>query len=90
MASAFEVWVFLGGPGPNCEDAGSAEHSAPGKEPTELPVGEPEFGLVEGVLSVDPSGEPVADERGVNGGEEPIVFRDPRSPARRRTAVTSG
>ena len=41
------------------QDAGSAGKAAA------LPVGEAEFGLVEGVLAVDPAGESVADERGI-------------------------
>jgi hypothetical protein len=45
-----------------------------GEQPAGLPVRQAELGLVEGELPVDPAGEPIAHERGVDGGVEPFLL----------------
>ena len=52
------------------QDPTSTEH------PATPPSSTAQLGRPERVLSVDPTREPVADERGVDGGEEPLVLVD--------------
>src|SRR3569833_2393781 len=68
-----QVGIGLGAAGADGEDAVAAKNGAASEEATELPVGQAEFGATEGILAVGPSGEAVADERGVDGFEEANV-----------------
>ncbi len=85
--SAVEVGVLDAGAVADGVDRGAGQDAAAGQQPAALPVGEAELGRRQGVLAVDPAGEAVADERGVDGVVEAVVLgRGPRSPARPRTA----
>ena len=75
-------------------DRVAGQHAAAPEQTAELPVRQPELGGVEGVLAVDPAGETVADERGVDGGEEALllarVVADQRGDEARAERVVQG
>ena len=52
----------------------SPDSTPPREQPAVLPVGQAQLGTVEGELAVDPAGEAVADERGVDGGPEALLL----------------
>ena len=56
-------------------DAIAAQHAAAREKPPALPVRQAQFGPVERVLTVDPTGEPVANEGRVDGREESRLGR---------------
>ena len=68
------------GAGPDREHRVARQHTAATEQPTGLPVGQAELGLVEGELAVDPAREPVTDERRIDDVVEallrPIVTAD--------------
>src|SRR5262245_45170120 len=61
LRSAADRGLGLGDAAPHREDAVSAQDSAAPEQAPSLPVREPELGLLEGVLAVDPAREAVAD-----------------------------
>ena len=75
-------------------DRVSGQHATAPEQTSELPVGQAQLRGAEGVLTVDPAGEPVADERGVDGGVEPLVLvavvADQRRDEARAVAVEQG
>ena len=73
-ASAVEVGVGDRGPVADRVHRLPRQHAAAGEQSAALPVGQAELGRVEGVLAVDPAGEAVADERGIDGGVEAVVL----------------
>jgi len=50
------------------------QHRTATQQPAGLPIREPEFGLVERELTIDPASEPVADERRIDSAVEGLVF----------------
>ena len=60
------------------------QHAAAREQPPGLPVRQPELGLIERELAVDPAGEAVADERRVDGRVEPVVLGGVVADQRRR------
>ncbi len=74
LRSSVEIVVGLLRTGPDREHARPAEDAAAGEQPAELPVRQAQFRLVQGVLTIDPPGEPIADEGRVDRGVEAVLF----------------
>ena len=61
-------------PASHGEHALPREHATTTEQSAELPVRQSELRLLERVLTVDPSGEPITDKRGVDRGPEPVLL----------------
>ena len=68
-----DVGALLRSAEPDRVEAVAGEDAAAAKKAAILPVGEAQLRPVEGVLTVDPAGEPIADEGRVDGLEEAVV-----------------
>src|SRR3984957_2041059 len=67
---SMQTRILLPHPGTDGVDGIAAQHAAARQEPPVLPVGKPELGSVERILSVHPAGHAVADEACLDLGVE--------------------